>query len=411
MLESDTHSLADLTPDPRNARQHPERNLSLLATSLQEVGAARSIVVDEDGVVLAGNATVSAAAQAGIDRVRIIDTDGSELVAVRRTGLTPEQKRHLALLDNRTAELAAWDTAVLASLAEDTDLSQLWEVDELAELLSDEDAGLVLDGDPDSIPEPPIDPITQLGDLWRLGPHRLLCGDATKSANLTHLMAGEQAVCLWTDPPYGVNYVGKTADALTLANDDAPGLEGLLVAAFSSAQEVLSPGASFYIAHPAGPRSQVFTQVITGLDWRWRQTLIWVKDHFVLGRSDYHYQHEPILFGYLPGEGRRGRGSAGWYGDDAQTSIFAIPRPTASPDHPTSKPVALITAMLRNSTRPADRVLDPFAGSGSTLIACTELGRVARCLELDPRYCDVIVRRWEELTGEAATRVSAQVAA
>jgi site-specific DNA-methyltransferase (adenine-specific) len=224
-------------------------------------------------------------------------------------------------------------------------------------------------------------------------------------------MAGDRASCLWTDPPYGVNYVGKTADALTLANDDASGLEGLLLSAFRASQEVLIPGASFYIAHPAGPLSQVFTQVIAQLEWRWRQTLIWVKDHFVLGRSDYHYQHEPILFGYLPGKGRRGRGSAGWYGNDAQASIFAIPRPTASPDHPTSKPVALITAMLRNSTREGDRVLDPFAGSGSTLIACTELGRAARCLEVDPRYCDVIVRRWEALTRATATRTSAQVAA
>ncbi|MFN8678788.1 MAG: hypothetical protein U0Z70_20585 [Thermomicrobiales bacterium] len=135
--QNDTKSLGDLTPDPRNARSHPERNRSLLATSLQEVGAARSIVVDEDGVVLAGNATVTAAAQAGIDRVRIIDTDGSELVAVRRSGLTPEQKRRLALLDNRTAELAEWDTGILASLAEDTDVSDLWEPDALRELLGE----------------------------------------------------------------------------------------------------------------------------------------------------------------------------------------------------------------------------------------------------------------------------------
>jgi DNA modification methylase len=398
--------LSALTPDPRNARSHSDRNLELIASSLLEVGAARSIVVDEDGVVLAGNATVSAAQQAGIAKVRVIDADGTELVAVRRSNLTPEQKRRLALLDNRTAELATWDTEVLASLAEDTDLSGLWEPDELAALLVTEAAPAQLLGDPDAIPDSPDDPITKPGDLWQLGAHHMLCGDATKQADLARLMAGERAHCLWTDPPYGVNYVGKTADALTLANDEATGLEGLLHAAFTAVQAHLVPGASFYVSHPAGPLSLIFSQVITELGWRWRQSLVWVKDSLVLGHADYHYRHEPILFGYLPGEGRRGRGSVGWYGDDAQDSVFEIPRPKASPDHPTSKPVPLITTMLRNSTRTGDLILDPFGGSGSTLISCEELGRVARLLELDPRYCDVIMRRWEDLTGQKAERVA-----
>jgi DNA modification methylase len=144
--------------------------------------------------------------------------------------------------------------------------------------------------------------------------------------------------------------------------------------------------------------------VITELGWRLRQGLVWVKDSLVLGRSDHHYKHEPVLYGYLPGEGRRGRGSAGWYGGDVQTSVFAVPRPKASPDHPTSKPVALVAAMLANSTRPGEVVLDPFGGSGSTLVACEQLGRAARLLELDPRYGDVVVRRWEALTGGTAIR-------
>src|SRR5215211_2062377 len=161
--------LASLTPDPRNARAHSERNLEVIISSLQEVGAARSIVVDEDGVILAGNATVTAAQQAGIDRIRFIDTDGSELVAVRRSGLSPEQKRRLALLDNRAAELASWDTEILASLAEDTDLSGVWDEDELAELLGsvEADAREPL-ADPDEIPEVSEEPVTRLGDLWLL---------------------------------------------------------------------------------------------------------------------------------------------------------------------------------------------------------------------------------------------------
>ncbi len=406
---SETAPLSSLIPDPRNARHHTVHNVGLITDALRELGAARSIVVDETGVVLAGNATVEAAGMAGIAQVRIVEADGAELIAVRRSGLTSEQKRRLALLDNRTAELAEWDTVVLASLAEDTDLSGLWEPDELADLLAATEAPPVqLLGDPDDVPDLPAEPVTQSGDLWLLGSHRLLCGDATKQEDLDHLMAGGQASGLWTDPPYGVSYVGGTKDALTLANDDAAGLEGLLRASFSNVNDSLMPGAAFYIAHPAGPLSLVFLQVVTELGWKLRQTLVWVKDRLVLGHSDYHYIHEPILYGVLPDGGRRGRGAAGWYGDDAQTSVFEIPRPSASPDHPTSKPVALVAAMLSNGTKRGDMVLDPFGGSGSTLIACEQLGRKARLLELDPRYCDVVVNRWKALTGQSAERVCVQ---
>ncbi len=405
--DSKTAPLSSLISDPRNARLHAERNVGLIVDALREVGAARSIVIDETGVVLAGNATVTAAAQAGIDHVRIVEADGAELIAVRRSGLSPEQKRRLALLDNRTAELAEWDTQMLASLAEDTDLSGLWEPDELADLLVGETPPGQLLGDPEDVPDLPAEPVTQSGDLWLLGQHRLLCGDATKREEVVRLMVGERASCLWTDPPYGVSYTGRTKDALIIANDDAEGLEGLLRAAFTHVTDVLVPGAAFYIAHPAGPLSLVFLQAVTDLGWKLRQTLVWVKDRLVLGHSDYHYRHEPILYGVLPGGGRRGRGAAGWYGDDAQTSVFAVARPSASPDHPTSKPVALVVAMLGNSTMPKDLVVDPFGGSGSTLIACEQLGRRARLLELDPRYCDVVVNRWEALTGQTAERVSA----
>jgi DNA modification methylase len=406
-MTDDTQIALDaLIPDPRNARRHGERNVILIAEALKDVGAARSIVVDETGTVLAGNATIAAAGQAGLSRVRIIDADGSELIAVRRTGLTPEQKQRLALYDNRTAELAEWDTEVLAGLADEIDLSALWDTDELSDLLGQEGPAVELLGDLDAVPEPPEEPVTQSGDLWLLGKHRLLCGDATDPTDVERLMVGQRASCLWTDPPYGVDYVGKTSDALTIANDRADGLEGLLIAAFGTMTPHLTDGAAFYIAHPAGPLAQVFAQVITTLGWRLRQTLVWVKDSLVLGHADYHYRHEPLLFGYLPGSGRRGRGSAGWYGDDAQDTVFEIPRPKASPDHPTSKPVALVTAHLTNSTRRGELVLDPFGGSGTTLIACEHLGRVGRMLELDPRYCDVSVRRWEELTGKQAVRTT-----
>ncbi|MBA2469376.1 MAG: DNA modification methylase [Chloroflexia bacterium] len=393
-----------LLPDPRNARRHGERNLALIADALRDVGAARSIVVDETGTVLAGNATLAAAGQAGLSRVRIVDADGTELIAVRRSGLTADQKQRLALYDNRAAELAEWDTEILASLADEVDLTDLWDADELADLLAGEEP-VVLAGDPDDVPDLPADPVTRPGDLWTLGSHRLLCGDATDPGDLARLMAGEHATCLWTDPPYGVSYVGKTADALTIANDTDAGLAGLLEAAFTNVGPHLEAGASFYIAHPAGPLALTFAQVVADLGWSVRQTLVWVKDSLVMGHADYHYRHEPLLFGYLPGPGRRGRGGVGWHGDHAQDSVFEIPRPKASPDHPTTKPVALVTAMLINSTKRGNVVLDPFGGSGTTLIACAELGRAGRLLELDPRYCDVAIRRWEALTGETAERV------
>jgi site-specific DNA-methyltransferase (adenine-specific) len=398
-----TDSLDTLIPDPKNARIHSFENLDLIADALRDIGAARSIVVDEDGVVLAGNATVQAARAAGLDRVRIVESDGTELIAVRRSGLSADAKTRLALYDNRTAELAAWDRDVLAGLADEIDLAAMWSDDELADLLDAPDT-VELSGDVDAVPEV-VDPVTTVGDLWQLGSHRLLCGDATDPASVSRLMSGEVARCLWTDPPYGVSYVGKTADALTIANDDDAGLEGLLSSAFGAVQGVLAPSASFYIAHPAGPLAPIFASVVTGLGWSVRQSLVWVKDQFVLGRSDYHYRHEPILFGYLPGEGRRGRGGVGWHGDNAQDTVFEVPRPTVSAEHPTMKPVTLIAAMLANSTRRGDLVLDPFGGSGSTLIAGEQLGRPCRLLELDPRYCDVIVRRWESLTGQTAERI------
>lgn len=196
----------------------------------------------------------------------------------------------------------------------------LLEAEELSDLLGTEASPRQLLADPDAVPDLPDNPIIQPGDCWLLGPHRLICGDATNVEEAARLLNGDRAACLWTDPPYGVSYAGKTADALTIANDVADGLEGLLRSAFTAIQEVLVPGAPFYIAHPAGPLSLILQQVITALGWRIRQTLVWVKDSLVLGQSDYHLRHEPILYWYLPGgAGRRGRGGIGWYGDAGES--------------------------------------------------------------------------------------------
>lgn len=252
--------------------------------------------------------------------------------------------------------------------------------------------------------EPPAVPVTRPGDLWVLGEHRVLCGDAVKDTRL--LMRDELAALMWTDPPYGVDYVGKTANAMTITNDDRAGLPELLRGVFAAADAALEPGAAIYIAHPPGERSLVFFQAFTDIGWSFRQNLVWLKDSMVLGHSDYHYKHEPIMYGYKPTTGRRGRGGEGWYGDNSQTSVFEVPKPARSESHPTMKPVALVEHALRNSSPAGAVVLDPFAGSGTTLIAAENLGRHARLIEIDPGYVDVIVKRWTALTGGDAVRES-----
>ena len=218
-------------------------------------------------------------------------------------------------------------------------------------------------------------------------------------------MEGDQADMLLTDPPYGVDYTGKTKVRLTIQNDDPDGLPGLLDEALAAMDAVLRPGAPLYVFHPAGPQCVRFLEAFLGRGWRLRQGLVWAKDAMVLGHADYHYAHEGILYGFKPGQGRLGRGGLGWYGDNRQTSVLSAPRPRAAREHPTMKPVELLTILLRNSSRRRELVLDPFAGSGSTLVACEHLGRRARLIELDPAYCDVIIARHDQLT---PTRRAAQ---
>ena len=253
------------------------------------------------------------------------------------------------------------------------------------------------------MPEPVAESWVKPGDLFELGEHRLLCGDSTRTDDVGRLMDGERAACMWTDPPYGVNYKGKAG---SIQNDGAEGLEALINGAFGAANDALADGAAIYVAHPAGPNSVTFGVSFVAAGWRLHETLVWVKDSLVLGHSDYHYRHEPILFGYRPAKGRRGRGGEGWYGDDSQTTVFEVPRPKRSAEHPTMKPVELITLMLMNSTRSNEVVYEPFSGSGSTLMACEVLGRKARAIEIDPRFVQVALERWEKQSGRKARKVA-----
>jgi site-specific DNA-methyltransferase (adenine-specific) len=237
--------------------------------------------------------------------------------------------------------------------------------------------------------------------VYELGAHRLACGDAGDKRLLDELVQNESAEVLWTDPPYGVSYTGKTPARLWIRGDEAEGLEALLRDGFAAVDPLLAPSARFYVCSPAGPLGLVFRQAVANQGWRLHQSLVWVKNSPVLGHSDYLYAHEDVLYGKKSGPGRPGRGrhrGSRWYGDNRQSSVLMIDRPSRSPDHPTQKPVELVERTLRNSSRRGDAVLDPFAGSGSTLIACERLGRRCFAVEIDPRYVDVIRRRYEELT-------------
>jgi site-specific DNA-methyltransferase (adenine-specific) len=241
--------------------------------------------------------------------------------------------------------------------------------------------------------------VTNPGDVWLLGPHRVVCGDSTDVSIVGVALAGRKADIVWTDPPYGVNYVGKTADALTIHNDGTEGLDALLANAFDVVLAMVLPGRPVYVAAPPGPQGVSFANALLerGL---FRQRLCWVKSVLVLGHSDYHYRHEDIYLGYAPGgSGRRGRGGECWYGDNSQTSVLEFDKPSRNAEHPTMKPVQLIAYCLANSSRKGDIVLDPFGGSGSTLIAAHDTSRTAALVELSPQYVDVICRRFQEHTG------------
>jgi DNA modification methylase len=252
--------------------------------------------------------------------------------------------------------------------------------------------------DPDNLPEQPATPVTKPGEAWALGPHRLICADASTDG-WAALMAGEEADLVVTDPPYGVAYTGKTARRLTITNDqpDDTALGELLAGVFRLAWESCRPGACWYVTAPAGPSLDVFATVLRDLGVR-RHTLIWVKDAFVLGHADYHYRHETIFYGWKEGTHHPPA-------ERTHDSVWEIPRPRRSAEHPTMKPVELFARAMRNSTDLGAIVLDPFAGSGTSLIAAEIEGRVARCMEIDPTYCDVIRTRYETFTGVQAVRI------
>jgi len=383
-----------LNLDPANARLHPEKNLAAIRASLHRFGQRMPIVVQKDGMVVrAGNGRVAAARELGWTHIAAVVVDEKDVEAVA-----------FAIADNRTAELAEWDEEALAklirSLGADVELADIGFTDSEVEQLFRE-AFPEEGGAPDAAAEVDEDNVparTKLGDLWLLGEHRLLCGDSRKKAEMARLMGPDRIDCLWTDPPYGVDYKGKTKKGLTIANDSAEGLEDLLRDVLACCDEFMRPGCAFYIAHPAGPISLTFGSMVLEREWLFHETLVWVNDSIVLGHSDYHYKHEPILYGWKRGAPRA------WHAGRDRSTVLEVPRPKVNEEHPTMKPIALVVDLLTNSTKRGDVVLDPFSGSGTTILACQQLGRRGFGMELLPRYADVIVARWEKVTGEKAKR-------
>jgi DNA modification methylase len=369
-------SVKDLKSDHKNARRRTDRSASLIAESLKRFGAARSIVIDEDGRILAGNGTVEGAKKAGIDKLRIIEAEGDELIAVRRAGLTEDEKVGLALADNRSSDLSEWDNEMLRQLSEEHDLTPWFEDGELlAEVLEPEE-GLT---DADDVPEVPEDPITKPGDLWILGNHRLLCGDSTDVLAVERLMDGKKADMVFTDPPYGFNYT-KKSDGASIANDGSE-FEQVIADAFALVQVDTA-----YVCGDV-KTARAFLRATSCLGEP-KNCIVWVKP---IQHRMHRYEpcHELIWFW--------GDNGSPFYG----ANVFEAKREIQK-FHPTVKPVELVEYCL-GSHKDKKLVLDLFGGSGSTLIACEKMGRQARLMELDPAYCDVIVKRWEDFTGKKAT--------
>ena len=379
--------------DTKNYRTHDDKNKKLILKSLKKCGAGRSILIDKQGEIIAGNGVYEQAKNLNIP-VKIIETDGSELIAIKRTDLDTESKKRkeLALADNSTSDNVTWD---LSNLKSDFDLSELpeWGLEGLVEV-EQLDPEITEDEVPSN---EQVETRVKRGDIWKLGEHRLMCGDSTVITDVEKLMGGEKADLLLTDPPYNVAYEGKTEEKLTIKNDKQDDSQFLqfLTDCFSCAFSVLKEGASFYVWH-ADSEGLNFRLAIKNAGLTLKQNLIWVKNSMVMGRQDYQWRHEPCLYGWKEGAAHN------WYSDRKQTTILEFDRPTKSKEHPTMKPIALFAYQLGNSTQRGGLVLELFGGSGTSIMASEQTGRKCYTMELDEHYCDVILTRWENLTGKKA---------
>ena len=389
-----------LLPYARNSRTHSDAQVAQIAASIREFGFTNPVLVDADNGIVAGHGRVMAAKQLGLVEVPTINVGW----------MTEVQRRAYVIADNQLALNAGWDESVLAQEAAwlqdqqfDTNLLG-FNADFLDGLLAEEastDVGLT---DQDDAPAVQAEPVTRLGDVWVMGKHRLMCGDSTSLEAVNNLALGGGINMLLTDPPYNVAYQGGNhgdpdrTNGLRIENDSKSDAEfrKFLRDAFAAADAAMKPGAVFYIWH-ADSEGYNFRGACFDIEWQVRQCLIWNKNVMVMGRQDYHWRHEPCLYGWKAGAAHL------WSTDRKQTTVLNFDRPSRNLEHPTMKPVALFEYQLLNNTKVGDTCLDLFGGSGTTLIACEKNNRIARLMELDPKYCDVIVRRWQAFTGKTAT--------
>lgn len=391
-LKIENRPIAVLIPYARNSRTHSDAQVAQIAASIREFGWTNPVLVDGDSGIIAGHGRVLAARKLGLQEVPCIEI----------SDMTDAQKRAYVIADNKLAENAGWDKDLLALelgelKADGFDLDLIgFDIEDLGKLLEpDAKAGLT---DEDDAPALADVPVTRPGDVWVCGDHRLMCGDSTSVAEVECLMDGYKADLIVTDPPYNVAYEGGTSEKLTIQNDSmgAEAFYQFLLAAYGAMLAVAKDGAGLYVFH-ADSEGYAFRRALLDSGFKLAQCCVWVKQSLVMGRQDYHWQHEPVLYGWKPGGAHR------WYSDRKQTTVWNFDRPQRNDVHPTMKPVALVEYPLCNSSRGGDVVLDLFGGSGTTMIACEKHSRSARLMELDPKYCDVIVRRWQEFTGQTAT--------
>jgi len=385
-----------LRPYERNPRTHSEAQVDQIAASMVEFGWTNPILVDENASILAGHGRLLAARKLGLPEVPVI----------RFEHLSEAQKRAYLIADNQLALQAGWSEELLAQeLAwlrdERFDLDLVgFDATDLERLLALADGETTSDDAEDEFPEPPEDPVSRPGDLWILGNHRLLCGDATVLADVERVLGGQLADMTFCDPPYNVDYANTPKDKLRgkhrpILNDNlGSGFEAFL---YDACANILAVTKGAVYVCMSSSELHTLQKAFAAAGGKWSTFVIWAKNTFTLGRADYQRQYEPILYGWKDGSDHY------WCGARDQGDVWFVNKPVKNDLHPTMKPVALVERAIRNSSKSRDIVLDPFGGSGSTLIACEKAGRQARLVELDPKYVDTIILRWQEFSGGAAT--------
>jgi DNA modification methylase len=364
-----------------NSRLHSDAQVAQLAASIREFGFTNPVLIDEDKNLIAGHGRVMAARKLGLKSVP----------AILVTGLDERKRRALVIADNKLAMNATWDEDVLKNELQDLagDFGELmgFSEEELEAML--QEATQIEDGltDEDAVPELAAEPVTVLGDVWLLGKHRLMCGDSTSIDAVDKLMDGGKADMVFTDPPYGVDYEG-------INNDSRAGLSDLLDQVFSNYVICSKPGSPVYVFH-SDRCADIFHNIFRQ-HFHFSSMVIWVKPSLVLSQTDYQSKHEPCMYGWVEGASHQ------WHSDRKQTSVWAFEKEHVA-GHTTPKPTLMVAYAIENSSKKGQIVADLFGGSGSTLIACEKTNRQARLMELDPKYCDVIVKRWQDFTGKQAT--------